>query len=113
MLSLEPLRANETKLEIFERWMKWAKAGHDDSIFIETLDLMGLRRPVLLRWRQAPEIFSLPTSTITSTVEASASPKARLPFPREITLNEGQKESFEVVGDRRTGKSSAENLRVA
>ena len=86
MLSLEPLRANETKLEIFERWMKWAKAGHDDSIFIETLDLMGLRRPVLLRWRQAPESFSLPTSTITSTVEASASPKARLPFPREQVI---------------------------
>jgi CspA family cold shock protein len=28
------------------------------------------------------------------------------------TLNEGQKISFEVVADRRTGKSSAENLRV-
>ena len=29
------------------------------------------------------------------------------------TLNEGQKVSFEVVADRRTGKSSAENLRAA
>jgi CspA family cold shock protein len=27
-------------------------------------------------------------------------------------LNEGQKVSFEVVADRRTGKSSADNLRV-
>ena len=27
------------------------------------------------------------------------------------TLNEGQKISFEVVADRRTGKSSADNLR--
>ncbi len=29
-----------------------------------------------------------------------------------ITLNEGQKVSFEVVADRRTGKSSADNLRA-
>jgi CspA family cold shock protein len=29
------------------------------------------------------------------------------------SLNEGQKVSFEVVADRRTGKSSAENLRAA
>jgi cold shock protein len=29
------------------------------------------------------------------------------------TLNEGQKVSFDVVADRRTGKSSAENLRAA
>ena len=29
------------------------------------------------------------------------------------TLNEGQKVSFELVADRRTGKSSAENLQVA
>ena len=29
------------------------------------------------------------------------------------SLNEGQKVSFEVVADRRTGKSSAGNLRVA
>jgi CspA family cold shock protein len=28
------------------------------------------------------------------------------------TLNEGQKISFEVVADRRTGKSAAENLRA-
>jgi CspA family cold shock protein len=28
-------------------------------------------------------------------------------------LNEGQKISFEVVADRRTGKSSAQNLRSA
>jgi CspA family cold shock protein len=28
------------------------------------------------------------------------------------TLNEGQKVSFEVVADRRTGKSAAENLRT-
>lgn len=28
-------------------------------------------------------------------------------------LREGQKVSFEVVSDRRTGKSSAENLRAA
>ena len=28
------------------------------------------------------------------------------------TLREGQKVSFEVVADRRTGKSSAENLRA-
>ena len=28
------------------------------------------------------------------------------------TLNEGQKLSFDVVADRRTGKSSAENLRT-
>jgi len=28
------------------------------------------------------------------------------------TLNEGQKLSFEVVADRRTGKSSADNLRA-
>jgi len=27
-------------------------------------------------------------------------------------LNEGQKVSFDVVADRRTGKSSAENLRA-
>lgn len=29
------------------------------------------------------------------------------------TLNEGQKVSYEVVADRRTGKSSADNLRAA
>ena len=29
------------------------------------------------------------------------------------TLNEGQKVSFEVVADRRTGKSAAEDLRTA
>jgi CspA family cold shock protein len=29
------------------------------------------------------------------------------------TLNEGQKVSFEVVADRKTGKSSAENLKAA
>lgn len=29
------------------------------------------------------------------------------------TLNEGQKVSFEVVADRKTGKSAAENLRTA
>jgi CspA family cold shock protein len=29
------------------------------------------------------------------------------------TLKEGQKISFEVVADRKTGKSSAENLRAA
>ena len=29
------------------------------------------------------------------------------------SLNEGQKISFEVVADRRTGKSSAENLQSA
>ncbi|MGA9891134.1 MAG: cold-shock protein [Xanthobacteraceae bacterium] len=28
------------------------------------------------------------------------------------TLNEGQKVSFDVVDDRRTGKSSADNLRA-
>ena len=29
------------------------------------------------------------------------------------TLNEGQKVSFDVAADRRTGKSAAENLRAA
>jgi cold shock protein len=29
------------------------------------------------------------------------------------TLNEGQKISFEIVADSRTGKSAAENLRAA
>jgi cold shock protein len=29
------------------------------------------------------------------------------------TLNEGQQVSFDVVADRRTGKSAAENLRAA
>jgi cold shock protein len=29
------------------------------------------------------------------------------------TLDEGQKVSFDVVADRRTGKSSADNLRAA
>jgi CspA family cold shock protein len=29
------------------------------------------------------------------------------------TLNEGQMVSFEVIADRRTGKSAAENLRAA
>ena len=29
------------------------------------------------------------------------------------TLNEGQVVSFEVIADRRTGKSAAENLRAA
>jgi CspA family cold shock protein len=29
------------------------------------------------------------------------------------TLNEGQKVSFDLVADRRTGKSNAENLRAA
>jgi cold shock protein len=29
------------------------------------------------------------------------------------TLNEGQKVSYDVVADRRTGKSSADNLRAA
>lgn len=29
------------------------------------------------------------------------------------TLDEGQKVSFDVVADRRTGKSAAENLRAA
>jgi CspA family cold shock protein len=29
------------------------------------------------------------------------------------TLNEGQKVSFDVVIDRRTGKSAADNLRAA
>lgn len=28
------------------------------------------------------------------------------------TLNEGQRVSFDIVADRRTGKSAAENLRV-
>jgi cold shock protein len=28
------------------------------------------------------------------------------------TLNEGQKVSFDIVADRRTGKSAAENLRA-
>jgi cold shock protein len=28
------------------------------------------------------------------------------------TLNEGQKVSFEIVADRRTGKSAAQNLRA-
>ena len=28
------------------------------------------------------------------------------------TLNEGQKVSFEIVADRKTGKSAAENLRA-
>jgi CspA family cold shock protein len=28
------------------------------------------------------------------------------------TLNEGQKVSFDIVADRRTGKSSADNLRA-
>jgi len=29
------------------------------------------------------------------------------------TLNEGQKVSFDIVADRRTGKSAADNLRAA
>jgi cold shock protein len=29
------------------------------------------------------------------------------------TLNEGQRVSFDIVADRKTGKSSADNLRVA
>jgi len=29
------------------------------------------------------------------------------------SLNEGQKVSFEIVADRKTGKSAAENLRAA
>jgi cold shock protein len=29
------------------------------------------------------------------------------------SLNEGQKVSFDIVADRRTGKSAAENLRTA
>ena len=29
------------------------------------------------------------------------------------TLNEGQKVNFDIVADRRTGKSAAENLRAA
>ena len=29
------------------------------------------------------------------------------------TLNEGQKVAFDIVADRRTGKSAAENLRAA
>ena len=29
------------------------------------------------------------------------------------TLNEGQKVTFDIVADRQTGKSAAENLRVA
>ena len=29
------------------------------------------------------------------------------------TLNEGQKVSYDIVADRRSGKSSAENLRAA
>ncbi|HVX34756.1 MAG TPA: cold-shock protein [Hyphomicrobium sp.] len=29
------------------------------------------------------------------------------------TLNEGQKVSFDIVADRRSGKSSADNLRAA
>jgi CspA family cold shock protein len=29
------------------------------------------------------------------------------------TLDEGQKVSFDIVADRRTGKSAAENLRAA
>jgi hypothetical protein len=77
---LEPLRAYETKLETFERWMKWAKAGHYDSTFIEAFDLMGLRRPVLLRWRRPPEISSWP-SAFTSTTEVSAAPQAPRALP--------------------------------
>jgi CspA family cold shock protein len=30
-----------------------------------------------------------------------------------MTLNEGQKVKFEVLADRRTGRSSAENLQAA
>jgi CspA family cold shock protein len=29
------------------------------------------------------------------------------------TLNEGQRVSFDIVADRRTGKSAAENLRIS
>jgi cold shock protein len=40
-------------------------------------------------------------------VHASAAERSGL-----HTLNEGQKLSFEIVADRRTGKSAAENLQV-
>ena len=40
-------------------------------------------------------------------VHISAVERAGMP-----SLNEGQKISFEVVADRRTGKSSADNLRA-
>jgi CspA family cold shock protein len=41
-------------------------------------------------------------------VHISAVERAGLP-----TLNEGQKVAFDIVADRRTGKSAAENLRAA
>jgi CspA family cold shock protein len=41
-------------------------------------------------------------------VHISAVERAGLP-----SLNEGQKVSFDIVADRRTGKSAAENLRAA
>jgi cold shock protein len=41
-------------------------------------------------------------------VHISAVERAGIP-----TLNEGQRVSFDIVADRRTGKSAAENLRVA
>ncbi len=41
-------------------------------------------------------------------VHISAVERAGLP-----SLNEGQKVSYDVVADRRTGKSAAENLRAA
>ena len=34
-------------------------------------------------------------------------------FGKDSTLNEGQKVSFDIVADRRNGKSAAENLRAA
>ena len=40
-------------------------------------------------------------------VHVSAVERAGLP-----TLNEGQRVSFDIVSDSRTGKSSADNLRV-
>jgi hypothetical protein len=85
MPSLKPLRAYETKLEIFERWIKWAEAGHHDSIFIESLDLMGMKRPALLSWRRPPEIVSWPTSAFGSAAEVSAPPQSppALPCKRE------------------------------
>jgi hypothetical protein len=80
MASLAPSRAYETKLEIFERWTKWAEAGHHDSILIETFDLIGLRRPVLLHWGpERPAIISRPAG---STAEASA-PQAPPALPAQ------------------------------
>jgi hypothetical protein len=63
---------------------------------------------LLIREWQLWEFYWRQEATPLATFRCRAAERAGMPG-----LNEGQKVSFEVVADRRTGKSSANNLGTA